>query len=162
MQNLIKDGALSEDNWTLLPKDFTGELPSGPAIVPLQYWLSNKASLGDTNQVGVWIDSDEEPEALESDCQNLQLIAINFPAFRDGRGYSFARLLRDRYGYQGELRAIGDVLRDQLFYLKRCGFNAFAIREDRSAEEALAGLSDFSDAYQAASDQPIPYFRRRA
>lgn len=81
--------------------------------------------------------------------------------FTDGRNYSNARLLRDRYGYKGELRAIGDVLRDQLFYLHRCGFDAYALRADKDPYEALESLKDFSVTYQAATDEPLPLFRRR-
>ena len=91
----------------------------------------------------------------------IAVIAINFPKFVDGRGYSIARILRDQLGYKGELRAIGDVLHDQLFYLKRCGFDSFAISEDTAAEAALSGLTDFSNSYQCAVDQPEPLFRRR-
>ena len=86
--------------------------------------------------------------------------AATFGALRLEQGQR-ARLLRDRYGYTGEVRAIGDVLRDQLFFMQRCGFDAFVIREDRSAEDALQSLKDFSETYQAATDQPQPLFRRR-
>ena len=86
---------------------------------------------------------------------------MNFPKFTDGRGYSSARLLRDRYSFRGEIRAIGDVLQDQLFYMKRCGIDAYALREDKDIVAALASLRDFSETYQAAVDQPQPLFRRR-
>jgi uncharacterized protein (DUF934 family) len=86
---------------------------------------------------------------------------VHFPTFTDGRGYSTARLLRERYGYRGELRAVGDVLRDQLFYLSRVGFDAFALRQDQDAEGALASLADFSESYQASVERPQPLFRRR-
>lgn len=89
------------------------------------------------------------------------MIAVNFPAFTDGRGFSSARLLRERYGYKGEIRAIGDVLRDQLFFMRRCGFDAYAIRADRSPEDALVSLDDFSEVYQTSVEQPLPLFRRR-
>jgi len=92
---------------------------------------------------------------------HFQVIALNFPSFTDGRHYSSARLLRERYGYKGEIRAIGDVLRDQLFYMRRCGFDAFAIRADRDPVDALEGLKDFSVTYQAAADDERPLFRRR-
>ena len=88
-------------------------------------------------------------------------VEVNFPSFTDGRGYSIARLLRERYGYQGELRAVGDVQRDQLFYLSRCGFDAFLLREGQDAGEALSALRDFSEAYQASVERPEPLFRRR-
>jgi uncharacterized protein (DUF934 family) len=86
---------------------------------------------------------------------------VRFASFTDGRGYSLARMLRERYGYRGELRAIGDVLRDQIYYLSRCGFDAFALRADQKPEQALAALDDFSEAYQTSVDRPHPLFRRR-
>ena len=88
-------------------------------------------------------------------------VEVNFPSFTDGRGYSIARLLRERHGYQGELRAVGDVLRDQIFYLARCGFDAFLLREDQDAGEALSAFNDFSEAYQASVERPEPLYRRR-
>jgi uncharacterized protein (DUF934 family) len=91
----------------------------------------------------------------------LKLIAIHFPKYGDGRGYSIARLLRERYGYKGELRAIGVVARDHLQLMAQCGFDSFQLREGEDAEEALKGLDDFSEAYQANAAQPVPLFRRR-
>ena len=88
------------------------------------------------------------------------MIAVDFPKFADGRGYSIAYNLRARLGYSGELRAIGDVLRDQMFYMQRVGFDAFAPRADRSIEDALKGLSDFSEKYQTSWDEKLPLFRR--
>jgi len=86
---------------------------------------------------------------------------VNFSAFGDGRGYSIARLLRERYGWRGELRAIGVVVRDHLFFMAGCGFDAFMLREDQDAAEALTAFGDFSDAYQASVERPLPLFRRR-
>jgi uncharacterized protein (DUF934 family) len=112
---------------------------------------------------GVWLDSDEGPEALAGDIDRFAvMIGVNFPKFTDGRSYSSARLLRERYGYGGEIRALGDVLQDQLFYMQRCGIDAYALRADKDIEKALAGLSVFSETYQAAVDQPQPLFHRRA
>ena len=91
----------------------------------------------------------------------VPVIAINFPKFVDGRGFSLARLLRERYGYQGEIRATGEIIRDQLYLLQRCGFNAFEFGEEVDLAEASKSLADFSDAYQVAADQPIPLFKRR-
>ncbi|HEX2565630.1 MAG TPA: DUF934 domain-containing protein [Burkholderiales bacterium] len=88
-------------------------------------------------------------------------VEINFPKFGDGRGYSIARLLRDRYGYKGELRATGQVARDLLLYMEACGFDSFELREGEDAEEALTGFGDFSDAYQGTVPRPLPLFRRR-
>lgn len=141
------------------------ELPPGQVLVPLALWQARREELAaraSRGEIGVWLDSHELPEPL-AECGGLDrfpVIAINFPKFTDGRGYSIAVLLRSRYGYRGELRAIGDVLRDQLFYMKRCGFDAFALREDKDIDSALASLDDFTDTYQGAVDQPLPLFRR--
>ena len=161
MPKLIKDNQIIEDSWQIIEADFDGDLPEKNVIVPLNYWISNKDALASKTNVGVWLDSHEEPNSLSSDLKSLPVVAINFPKFADGRGYSYARLLRERFNYDGEIRAIGDVFQDQLFYMKRCGFNAFSIRADRDVEQALSGLSDFSNSYQAGCDNPIPQFRRR-
>jgi len=165
MQRLIKNGAVVNDSWHVLDKDATLDgLPNSDSIiVPLALWLEHSHALkARDGGLGVWLDSDEEVESIAGELDQFQVIALNFPVFSDGRNYSNARLLRDRYQYQGEVRAIGDVLRDQLFFMQRCGFDAFALRADRNAEEALESLKDFSNCYQAATDQPLPLFRRRA
>lgn len=144
------------------------QIPAGKVILPLSVWRARKDELAERfakGEIGVWIDSFEILEDLTSsvdDINSLPLIAINFPRFVDGRGFSLASLLRTRYGYKNELRSIGDVLRDQLYFMKRCGFDAFKIRADRSAEEALASLRDFSEPYQGAVDNPLPVWRRHA
>ena len=89
------------------------------------------------------------------------VIAVNFPKFSDGRGYSIGRLLRERFGYKGELRAVGEVARDHLHAMEQCGFNAFQLREGEDPKEALAAFGDFSDSYQATAARPEPLFRRR-
>ena len=103
----------------------------------------------------------DDPAKVADRLAGAARVEVNFPRFTDGRGYSIARLLRERHGYKGELRAVGDVQRDQLFYLSRCGFDAFLLREGEDAEDALAALQDFSEAYQASVEQPQPLFRRR-
>ena len=165
MRNIIKDRQIVADDWQVI-KLAEGEttesvaLPEGRIIVPLAVWQARREALLARGNVGVWLASDERPEALKDDVATLPVIAVDFPKFADGRGYSTAYNLRARLGYTGELRAIGDVLRDQLFYMQRVGFNAFATREDRSIEDALKGLTDFSEAYQASWDQKMPLFRR--
>jgi len=109
----------------------------------------------------VWLKPADDPEALAGDVTRLPLIAVDFPKFGDGRGYSTARLLREKYRYTGELRAIGEILRDQLYYLRQCGFDTFALSPGRSVAQALAAFDDFSDNYQATVAQPVPLFRRR-
>jgi uncharacterized protein (DUF934 family) len=162
MPRLIKEGAIVEDRWTLLREAASADdLPRTAVIVPLALWLSARETLRARADVAVWLKPDDDPDALAADCSALPLIAVDFPQFSDGRGYSTARLLREKYGFAGELRAIGDVLRDQLYYLAQCGFNAFAVRADRDLEDALKGLGDFSDNYQATWRRPVPLFRRR-
>ena len=143
MGKVIIDGAIVDNQWQRLEGDtLEGELPIGNIIVPLAYWQANRDALLSRGDVAVWLAPGEEPKDLEDDLGALPLVAIHFPAFKDGRGYSYARELRTRYNFKGEVRATGDVLRDQLFYMTRCGFNAFEVREDRSIEEALQGLKD--------------------
>jgi len=164
MQRIIKNGQVVDETWHLLPKDVTldGLSNSDDLIVPLALWRDHAHALkARDGGLGVWLDSDEEIEEIADDLQYFQVIALNFPLFTDGRHFSSARLLRERYGYKGEVRAIGDVLRDQLFYMQRCGFDAYAIRPDRDPYDALESLKDFSEVYQAAVDQPLPLFRRR-
>jgi uncharacterized protein (DUF934 family) len=165
MPNIIKDRAVVADNWTILrleegqaPESVT--VPAGQILVPLTVWEAQRATLLERNDVGVWIASHERPEVLKADVAQLPVIAVDFPKFTDGRGYSIAWNLRARLGYKGELRAIGDVLRDQLFYMARVGFNAFAIRADRDPHDALKSLSDFSQPYQVSWDIQSPLFRR--
>jgi uncharacterized protein (DUF934 family) len=109
----------------------------------------------------VVLEPTDDPRALAERLPGLKLIAVNFPKYGDGRGYSIARLLRERYGYKGELRAVGVVARDHLQLMVQCGFDSFQLREGEDAEEALKGLADFSEAYQANAAQPAPLFRRR-
>ena len=94
--------------------------------------------------------------------EGVSRIEVNFPKFGDGRGYSIARLLRTRYGYRGELRAVGHITRDLLFFMESCGFDAYELREGEDAHEALAAFEDFSESYQASVARPVPLFRRRA
>jgi uncharacterized protein (DUF934 family) len=110
---------------------------------------------------GVWLGPDDELESLELWLHVLPLVALDFPSFRDGRAYSQAYLLRTRMGWKGELRAIGDVLRDQLSHMRQCGFDSFAIRADKSANDALKGLAGMSVLYGRSAIEPRPLFRRR-
>ena len=143
-------------------------IPDGRVIVPLSVWLARKDTFAArlaAGELGVWLETHELVETLAKSTSDLNIfpvIAVNFERFPDGRGYSTATLLRERYNFRNELRATGDVLRDQLFLMKRCGFNAYQIRADRSAEDALASLQDFSEPYQGAVDIPEPLWRRHA
>lgn len=158
---IIRDGAIVNDDWTLVA-DQDAAWPNGQLIVPLKVWgLRKHELLARAEPIGVWLDGHDDVATLADSVDQLSLIAINFPKFADGRGYSAAALLRTRYGFKGELRAIGDVLRDQLFYMQRVGFNAFAVRADKDIVDALKALIDFSETYQGSTDQPEPLFRRR-
>ncbi len=165
MRKMLSHGIVTDDNWTLLDQP-EGNLPSGNVLVPLSYWLQHRDDLAQKDlaqhngSIGVWLDSHEEVEALAADLEKLPVIAINFPKFVDGRGFSSARLLRDRYAYQGEVRAIGQFIRDQLFLLQRCGFSQFSFADDLDLEAAAQSLNDFSDGYQTAADQAQPLFKR--
>jgi len=165
-RKVIKDKAIIENTWFTIENDNNQEvvIPSeGDIIVSLAFWLENKESLSDRNsgKLGLSLESTDEPDLYKDDLLKFDMLTINFPAFADGRGYSLARLMRERYGYKGEVRAVGDVLRDQLFYMQRCGFNAFEIREDRCIEDALNAYNDFSITYQAAVDNPNPIYRQK-
>ena len=104
--------------------------------------------------------SEEEVEAIGLDANMFPLIAVNFPSFMDGRGFSIGRLLKERYGFTGQLRAIGNAIPDQLFYLKRCGFTSFDLKDGTDLEAACQSLNDFDVSYQSAYDQPEALFRR--
>lgn len=161
MAQLLKDAQIIDNHWTRVESD-SASLPAGDIVVHHTTWQQRQAELIDhQGAVGVWFDGDEEIENFVDTIINIPLIAINFPKFVDGRGFSVARLLRERYGYTGELRAIGHFIRDQLFLLQRCGFNAFQFDHDIDLQQAAKSLSDFTDSYQVAVDQPQPLFKRR-
>ena len=153
---------------TTTPEQITNTVipASGKIIVPLTVFIARKNELAsriNAGEVGVWIDTHEVLEHLVENQANLNalpIIAVHVARFADGRIFSLGTLLRTRYGYQNELRAFGDVLRDQLYFLKRSGFTSFEIRKDRSAEDALASLKDFTTPYQGAVDEPQPIFKR--
>ena len=166
MSNLIKNGQLINDNWTVL-REATGPevltaVPGKNFIVPFKFWKAYKDELEEyLGDIAIWLDSDENVNDINLGEKPFSLIALNFPVFSDGRSYTNARELRQQLNYEGEIRAIGDVLRDQLFYMLRCGFNAFEIRHDQDPDLCLAAFNDFQTGYQASIDEPDPLFRRR-
>jgi uncharacterized protein (DUF934 family) len=162
---IIKNKSVVNDDWSVLrlAENDTPEtvvVPMGKVIVPLQVWQAQRELLQTRAELGVWLGSAERAEDVQQDLDKFAVIAVDFPKFADGRGYSIAYHLRARFGYQGELRAIGEVLRDQMFYMQRVGFDAFAPRADKDINEALKGLSDFAVRYQASADEAQPLFRR--
>ena len=168
-EKLIIDGQHHADDWLLCAADTTIDALNGfekeNLILPLDCWLEAQDLIKQREGLtGVWLQSHERAESLIAetglDINDIPLIAVDFPAFSDGRGYTTARTLREVLRYNGQMRAVGDVLRDQLFYMRRCGFNAYAMRNDQDLETSLAAFNDFHEAYQASVDQPLPLFRR--
>jgi uncharacterized protein (DUF934 family) len=167
MRNVvIRNRRVEPDTWTFVglasAEELAQPLPAGPIAVPLAAWKERRAELSARGTpVGVWLKPEDDPREIAGDFAALGLVAVQFPKFTDGRGYSTASLLRERHHYRGELRAFGDVGRDQIFYLARVGFDSFSLAEHRDAEAALASFNDFSVRYQGSVDEPVPLFRRR-
>lgn len=160
---VIKNGRVLEDNWQRIAEPDPGQpLPEGDLIVPLDYWRNNRELLSQRNgRIAVCLNGDDSLDDFSASLEQFELVALEFPKFTDGRSYSHARLLRDRFGYRGEIRALGEVLRDQLFFMQRCGIDSYQVREDKDAEDALKGLSDFSVKYQTAADGAPPVYKLR-
>jgi uncharacterized protein (DUF934 family) len=166
MGTIIKDKKLAADPWLRLDAGADGAPPAIPAeggvIVPLAVWrVEREKLLARTGRIGIQVNGDEEPSSFAEDLHHFAVVAVYFKSFADGRGFSLGRLLRERYGFRGELRAVGDIFRDQLHFLSGCGFDAFELRAGESALEALAGFRVFSEAYQTSTERPLPLFRRR-
>lgn len=169
MPKLIKNSAIVDDAWQVLTlaedqSADTVEVGAGQWMVPLSVYLAQTA-LQTRGDIAVWLAGDDEPADVAPYLAQLPLVAVQFPKFADGRGYSIATLLRTRHGHTGELRAIGDVLRDQFDYLTRCGFDALQPAEGKYSEaqleDALRNLKDFSEPYQTSVTVQSPLFRRQ-
>lgn len=162
MGNYIKDRKPAEDEW--MP--FTGledsdSLPTGDIYVPLEEWVSARDMLlGRNSRLGVSLKNTDDLSLIKSDLERLDLIVLEFPKMADGRAFTQARLLRDRYGFKGEIRATGDVLHDQLFYMQRCGFNAFELRSGQDLTGSLKAFTEMTVTYQPATDEEFPIWRR--
>ncbi len=158
---LIKDGKIAENIWRFVTDDeaLTGV---GNLVVTLDRWQENKPDLaGYNDRLGIRLRSDQGPDLIAEDLERFDLIELEFPVLPDGRAFSYARLLRERYGYDGEIRAVGDIIKDQLFFMQRCGINSFDLPDQRNAEDALSALGGFSVVYQPAADDLAPSYRRR-
>lgn len=167
MAVIIKNRQVENNPWQLLRAGADKSLPAVPAggdvIVSLAQWQAQKeALLARTGRLGVWLANTDDLAAIAGDLKHFEVVAVDFPHFTDGRGCSIARLLRERYGWTGELRAVGDIIRDVLFYWTRCGFDAFELKAGEDAQAALSAFGDFSEAYQTSVERPQPLFRRRA
>ena len=161
MQNLIKNGTLlTDDAWVLIEDDSANIAADAPAILPLQRYLELSEAGNLPARVGVWLNDEQMADDLADLLDKVELIALHFPKFADGRSFSKARLLRDRLGYQGEIRAIGDFLPDQIDYMARCGIDAFACRSEQEAKTALSMLDTFSIHYQSDVSQTALFQQR--
>ena len=151
-QTRLDPPAIVPDNWTLVE-----EGPVRPGLIaPFEAWLESP------DGSGVWVDSDAVVEEIVAHLSEAPVIAVRFPAFADGRGLTFGKLLRTRYGYDGELRAFGEIVPDLTEYMVRCGFDAFVLANRRQAEAAIACMQRMSDHYQGSVRQPLPPYRRVA
>ncbi len=166
MTQIILDKKIANDDWTLVADD--ADLTAAKEVINFSRWAAaegaDKAALitkRDAGSLVIQLNAGDTADLLASDSQGFALIAVEFPKFADGRGYSAARLLRERYDFSGQLRAVGDVLFDQLFYMMRCGFNAMAMRADQDLELAVKGFETFSAPYQGDVNDTRPLFRRR-
>jgi uncharacterized protein (DUF934 family) len=160
-QSIIRNRQVEDDRWQTLAADAT-EIPGGAVIVPLATWKARREELlARREPVGVWLAPDQEPADIAPDLQHLAIVAVQFPKWGEGRGYSTAALLRRRFGWRGELRAFGDLGRDHLFNLARVGFDSFRLGERHDPHAALAAFNDFSLRYQGSVDDPEPLFRKR-
>jgi uncharacterized protein (DUF934 family) len=162
--NVILDGHITANDWQNLADD-AAPPASGKLILSLKRFRAERAALEAAGLVlGVRIPNTEEvTPALAQELAGLPLIALEIPKFADGRAYSQARLLRERHGYRGEIRAVGDVLHDQLFHMARCGINAFELRADQDPQDCLRAFANYDLAYQrGAAPFETVWQKRRA
>lgn len=164
MPEIIKDGKIISDDWLLvMDSDQLQDTRSSnqPIFIAYDLWQDCKQELDNRRQVGVVLNPDQPANLIAEDLSRLAAVAVNVTAFMDGRGFSYARELRETLKFRGEIRVIGHFMRDQLFYFQRCGANAFQFADETDLSAALASLTDFSDAYQASADKAEPLFLRR-
>lgn len=152
---LIKEGTLADDSWQSLADE--DQLRDGPIIVTLERWQKERESLLARNTpLGLRLRSDQSPALVAEDLDRFALVALEFPKFNDGRAYSYARLLRDRYSFKGEVRAVGGVFRDQFLLMQRCGFDAFEVADEAAAKAWEQAVSEISVTYQPGADARRP------
>jgi uncharacterized protein (DUF934 family) len=158
---LIKDGEVAQDTWRTLSDD-ESVIGNGPIIISFERWRDARDALKRHNgPLGIRMKSDQPPALIADDIERFDLIALEFPTLQDGRAFSYARLLRERHGFKGELRAVGDVYKDQLYFMQRCGFSSFELPAGRDPEDAKAALKSFSVVYAPAADGATPAYLQR-
>jgi uncharacterized protein (DUF934 family) len=160
--DVFRDGRFEPDDWVVL--DATAPIPSeGRAFLPFARWLAEREALaGDSRPLGVVVKPGDDPEKLGPDLDRLAAIAIDFPAFTDGRGFSYARVLREHLGYQGELRAVGNVLLDQIPLMIRCGVDAFVVTHEPTRARLSKGDTAEVELYTQPVGRPEPHAGTRA
>ena len=164
---IIRERRISESHWRYVPDGVLADAqktkPSDAIIVTLETWRHHKAELlRRCAPVGVRLGADDGLDEIADDLDSIALVALEFGAFTEGRAYTYARKLRERHGYQGEIRAVGDVSRDRLAFMERCGFNAYELRSDCELQDALNAFGEISDFYQPAADALPVIASRRA
>ncbi len=157
---LLKDGKIVQDSWTRIA-DSDAIPATGEVIVTLERWQQDREALiARTDSLGICLTADQSPDLIRDDLSQFALVALEFPAFTNGRAYSYARLLH-RYEFKGEIRAVGNVLRDQYWNMQRCGFNALDIKEGETEADWKATISNFTAPYQVAHDPAKPVMSLR-
>ncbi len=163
---IIRDRRISESHWRHVPDgvlaDAQSTKPSGAIIVTLADWRRRKTELvRRAAPVGVRLGAGDDLDEIVADLDSIALVALEFGSFTEGRPYTYARKLRQRHGYRGEIRAVGDVSRDRLAFMERCGFTAYELRSDDDLQDALNAFAEISDVYQSCADaRPVIASRR--
>ena len=151
MTKLLKGGAFAADTFTSVADD--APLPDGPAVISLARFEKDRTALLERNApLGVRLKAEESPTRLGDDVNHLSLVVLEFPKFRDGRAFSWARQLRTRFGFKGEIRAVGDFLFDQINYQHRVGFDAWEVPDDFTVEQFHKALTEMTNVYQPSAD----------
>jgi len=164
MLKIINNRQIVADSWQHINDETDiGQMPDGKLIVSLSFWNAHKQALRQRSEaLGIRLSPEDDVADIAADLASFALVALQFPGFRDGRAYSQARILRQQHDYPGELRAAGNVLRDQLMYMERVGFNSFEIDSKQDIEDALKAFDEINIKYQACSDEPLPFYKRRS
>jgi uncharacterized protein (DUF934 family) len=152
--------AWADDAFTVVADE--EPIPDGDVIVSVKRFMAEGEALLGSRRVGVRIEPEEAVEDLVYDLPRLDLVALAFPKFLDGRAFTSARLLRERYGFKGEIRAVGEVLREQAFHMVRCGFDAFVPTDGSDPEAYAAAIARYRHVYQRAADAREPIYAERA
>jgi len=157
---ILKNRQLTEDTWKTLSTD--DALTDGDIIVPFSRWMNEKDAFGShSGKLGVSISSDTNIDEVVENLSNFDLVSMTFPKYTDGTCFSYGFLLRERHNFKGELRATGDVFRDQFAYLERCGFDAIQLDDETALEIGKKSFDDISMVYQASADKAEPFYRVR-